>query len=50
MKRDLLRAWEEISLEYLRATVDSFPLRLRAVTEPVEGVSRSELSMCTGSI
>ncbi|VDO62559.1 unnamed protein product [Haemonchus placei] len=50
LKRNLLRVWEEIPLKYLRAKVDAFPVRLRAVPEHVEGVSRFTLSMCNGSI
>ncbi|XGW32886.1 hypothetical protein V3C99_017417 [Haemonchus contortus] len=38
LKRDLLRAWEEIPLEYLRATVDDFPSRLRACVRARGGI------------
>lgn len=38
LKRALLKAWDDIDVNYLRATVDSFPKRLRACIREKGGV------------
>jgi len=37
LKRSLMAAWEEIDEDYLRATIDDFPKRLKACIEAKGG-------------